>query len=53
MECPVKECLNNIEPECVIIEITKKPPIDKYHCSYYRDDKSKNKHNGGNKNYTS
>jgi hypothetical protein len=43
MKCPITECLNNIEPECAIIEITKKLPKDKYHCSYYRDNKSKNK----------
>jgi hypothetical protein len=43
MKCPIDTCLNNIEPCCGIIEITKKPPIDKYHCSYYRDNKTKKK----------
>lgn len=46
MKCPVTTCLNNIEPECAIIEITKKPPKDKNDCSYYRDNKSKNKKRG-------
>ena len=43
MKCPIESCLNNIEPECAIIEITKKAPVDKDHCSYYRDNKTKDK----------
>jgi hypothetical protein len=39
MKCKIVEC--SWSGDCAIIEITKKEPIDKYHCTYFRHLKNK------------
>ena len=39
--CPFTDCVNYMEPCCIIIEITKKVPKKDNKCSYYRNSKMK------------